>query len=715
MSVKGKTLPNAVVSNGTDVTCADADGNYRLPLRGTHVYCVVTPGYSPFRGAVVPLSGADRTYDLLPKPCEHPRGAFVFAQMADCHVAEPGSETISNDGVNPDLFESALRQIRREASPDFVILTGDQVQKGTLGEISLVNDTIQSVQLSAVHVNGNHEGDVVRDDAAEVGPAGENFDTYFGPKRFAFFWGRYLFIVLDCMSSLRLEQHEWLNSLLASVPAKTPLVASIHHPDMLFWWFPELFDHNLQLVISGHYHIPRTFLQDGVLHSSLSTALMGGIDGFPPSYRVYHMPANGQGQITYHTATVNCPPALRGFLIRSIDCPRQAAKTDGLSLCWRQKLDGAVKQNAPAVADGRILVGPYDLDADPIGRLQVFDLDTGKLLWGRRMGDGFFGAAAILGGHVGELDPHGQSNRVVWRDFEYEISQAPAVSRCHAVAQSITGEIYCLSLNNGNVLWEQHLGPPGVRYCMGPVVVAGDFAIVGDARFCAAFERHTGQQQWLWPSDPLARMAAFYGGGTAAGDGVVLVGSAFDDDGVTALDVQTGEVRWRSGDRNHARYGHAVFVDGCFYFFGPFDVICLEAKTGKMKWATPSDPWSYPQPLVHDGKVFIAPCCGGLCALDQESGRELWRTQSGRPPLPLACNATERLGQLAAPVVWDKHILLASSDGNLYSIETETGAIAWQHDFSIPLTAAPAICGDCLVMTTPDGTLWRFDLHPQGT
>ncbi|MDP7636339.1 MAG: metallophosphoesterase, partial [Phycisphaerae bacterium] len=184
MNVKGKTLPNAIVSNGTDVTCADADGNYRLPLRGTHVYCVVTPGYSPFKGAVVPLSGADRIYDFLPEPCEHPRGAFVFAQMADCHVAEPGSETISNDGVNPDLFESALRQIRREASPDFVMLTGDQVQKGTLGEISLVNDVIKSVGLPAVHVNGNHEGDVVRDDAAEVGPAGENFDTYFGPKRF---------------------------------------------------------------------------------------------------------------------------------------------------------------------------------------------------------------------------------------------------------------------------------------------------------------------------------------------------------------------------------------------------------------------------------------------------------------------------------------------------------------------------------------------------
>jgi len=670
--IRGKTVPNAIVSNGQDVATADAKGNYRLPLRGTHVYCVVTPGYSPFKGAVVQLAGADRTYDLLPEPCDHPAGEFVFAQMADCHVGEPGSKPVGNRGVNPDIFESALRQVCQEASPDFVMLTGDQGEMGTLGEISLVNDAIRSVGVPAVHVNGNHEGDVIRDDTVQVGPAGENFDTYFGPKRFAFFWGRYLFIVLDCMSSLRSEQHEWLNSLLASVPAKTPLVASIHHPDMLFWWFPELFDHNLRLAISGHYHTPRTFCQDGVVHSSLPTALMGGLEGFPPAYRVYRMPADGQGQITYHTATVNCPPALRGFLIRSIDPPRQPTKTDGLSLCWRQKLDGAVKQSPPVITDGRILVAPYDLDADPIGRLQVFDLDTGKLLWGRRIGDGFFGAAAILGGYVGELDPQRPSGRVIWRDFEYEILQAPAVSKCHAVVQSITGQVYCLSLNSGNVLWEQHLGPPGGRYCMGPVVAAGDLVIVGDSRYLVAFERHTGQQQWLWPKDPLARAGAFYGGGTAVGDGVVLVGSAFDHDGVTALDVQTGEIRWKSGDRNHARYGNTAFADGCFYFFGPSDLICLEAKTGKMRWATPSDPWSHPQPLVHDDKVFVAPCYGGLWALDRESGRELWRTQSGKPPLTLAYNATERAGQLAAPVAWDRYVLLASSDGNLYAVEAET-------------------------------------------
>ena len=88
--IKGKSLANAIVSNGLDVVTADSDGAYSLPFWGTHVYCIVTPGYSPFKGAIVRLAGADQTYDIFPEPCEHPVGGFVFAQMTDCHISQPG-------------------------------------------------------------------------------------------------------------------------------------------------------------------------------------------------------------------------------------------------------------------------------------------------------------------------------------------------------------------------------------------------------------------------------------------------------------------------------------------------------------------------------------------------------------------------------------------------------------------------------------------------
>ena len=67
--------------------------------------------------------------------------------------------------------------------------------------------------------------------------------------------------------------------------------------------------------------------------------------------------------------------------------------------------------------------------------------------------------------------------------------------------------------------------------------------------------------------------------------------------------------------------------------------------------------------------------------------------------------------QLAGPVAWGAHILLASNDGSLYAIEPQTGRIVWKQEFGIPLTSAPVVCGDRLVTTTPDATLWKFTLR----
>ena len=710
IGISGRTYPGLIVSNGRDVTVADAEGNYRLPFWGLHVYCVAAPGYSPFDGAVVPLTTPDRAHDILPARVKHPTGEFVFAEMADCHLDERPSSP-----VTPAVFEAALRQVQAEANPDFVVLAGDQVQRRSIKALHLVCDVLDRVGLPAVQVNGNHEGQcslsernkIRREVAATTASEDEmaNFFTRFGPTRFAFFWGRYLFLIVDAMSSFAPDQHRWLKSLLALVSPETPLVVSIHHPEMAFLWFPELFDRNLRLVISGHYHRHVAFTQDGVLHSSASSALMAGCDGFPPGYRFYRMPVSGEGRITYETTNLNCDPALRKVLIKQIGRPHQTADAGPLKACWRQQLDGAVKCSEPVVCEGRIVVAPYDLDADPIGRLQVFDSESGKLLWVKRLGHGFFGTPAICEGYVPELDSAGM---LLWNSaMRDDSSETPATSDSHIFAQSITGQVYCISLAAGNILVQQELGPRAARGFTGRVVIEQDLVLVGDAGCFAAFNRYVGQQQWIWPEDPLARIGSFYTAGTAVGSGVVLVGSDAETEGVVAVDVQTGRCRWRSGDSKNPRRGDCVF-DRDFYFFSPRALVCLAGKTGQVKWMTPSDPWSHSAPLVHRGKVFAAGSSGDLQALDREPGRELWRIQLGKPLLTLAYNQTEPSGQLAGPVACGDYVLQASNDGNLYAVDAETGNTEWQHDFGIALTSTPVVCDDHIFMPAPDATLWKF-------
>ena len=701
-----RTLPNVIVSNGRDVTISDSCGNYQLPLWGTHVYCVVTPGYSPFNGAVIALAGPDHNYDIFPAACEHPKGEFVFAQLADCHIAQPDADRASGRGIHPKSFEKALRQIKTEAKPDFAMLMGDQCDIGTVNEAQLVHEVIGRVGLPAVQVSGNHEGEQESPNSASLASDKQlkDFYTYFGPPRFAFFWGRYLFITLDCMRICDMDQHKWLRALLARIPAETSIVVGIHHPDMPFWFFSELFDRNLRMIISGHYHTYKTFRQGGVLHSSQSTALMAGIDGFPPAGRIYRMPASDSEKITYETINLNCKQAFRKLMISRDDKLGKTAGSGPLEHCWHKKLDGAVKSGAPVIANDRIVVTPHDLDADPIGRLQVFETSNGELLWQRRLGDGFFGTPAIAQTGVPQVD----ENKAHWQTkLNDEDSKNLDM---HIFVQSVTGQVYCISLNSGNILWEQYLGQRAGRACAERVVITDELALAGDGAYFAAFHRYTGQQVWIWPDDPLARSGSCRTAGTAVGNGVVLAGDAFDKRGILALDIDTGKLKWTSGDREHTRFGNAVFADGCFYFFGPQDLICLEAACGRLKWQVPSAKWSSAEPLVLDDKVFAATSDGTLLAVDRHSGGQLWKTELGSALVCTAYNFTDPSGQMAGPVACGQCILQAGADGNLYAVNPETGKIEWKHKFEIPLTSAPVIQGDYLFIVTPDATLWKFKL-----
>jgi outer membrane protein assembly factor BamB/predicted MPP superfamily phosphohydrolase len=697
-----------MVSNGRDVAVSDAAGNYSLPFWGTHVYCVVGPDHSPFDGAVVTLTDCDSNYDLFPTACKHPTGEFTFVQMADCHLSQPG--VIGTDGRNlsSDCFERALRQIKSEMNPDFLILTGDQVDIGVVGELQVLYEILDRVGLPAIQVNGNHEGQCkITDrtalpavDASLLDPNEqiEDFYYHFGPTRFAFFWGRYLFIVLDSMSQYAPDQHQWLRALLSEVADDTPVVAAVHHPETPFWCFPELFARNLRMIISGHYHTPQTFWQGGVLHSSPSPCLMAGHDGFPPAYRAYRLPDRDSKKITYETINLNVKQCFQKLMISRCEEPNPTFGTGPLELLWRQRLDGAVKSAGPVIANDCIVVTPHDLDADPVGRIQVFDASNGRLLWQRRLGDGFFGSAVIAPAGIPEV---GDDEKAHWRTD-------PINNDKHIFLQSMTGQVYCLSLQSGNILWQQQLGPRAGRVCPESVALTEELVLAGDSTCFAAFHRSTGQQHWIWPEDPLARVGSFRTAAAAAGAGVVLVGSAYDENGVLALDCGTGKLRWTCGDRQHARFGNAVFADDCFYFFGPRELTCVTATTGKVKWQTSSDPWSYAAPLVTDERVFAATSNGRLMALDRQTGRCLWTRTFNRSLAPLHYDNSEASGQLASPARCGRHILYPSSDGHLYAVDAETGNTVWKESFEMPLTSTPVVRDDRLFLITPEATLWNF-------
>jgi outer membrane protein assembly factor BamB len=101
-------------------------------------------------------------------------------------------------------------------------------------------------------------------------------------------------------------------------------------------------------------------------------------------------------------------------------------------------------------------------------------------------------------------------------------------------------------------------------------------------------------------------------------------------------------------------------------------------------------------PATGDGLVFTV-SDRLIAALDQRSGRTVWRT-------PLS-------GAVLAPLYWDTGWLIASIEGGeLVAMRAEDGQILWQQSLGSPLAAAPSPAGDRLYIALKDGRLAALQL-----
>ena len=101
-------------------------------------------------------------------------------------------------------------------------------------------------------------------------------------------------------------------------------------------------------------------------------------------------------------------------------------------------------------------------------------------------------------------------------------------------------------------------------------------------------------------------------------------------------------------------------------------------------------------PATGDGLVFAAGE-GEVIALDQRSGRTLWRTPLG--------------SAVAAPLYWDSGSLVASTDaGELVSLHPGDGRVLWRNALGSPLVVAPTPSGQRLYVALRDGRLAALDL-----
>jgi outer membrane protein assembly factor BamB len=184
--------------------------------------------------------------------------------------------------------------------------------------------------------------------------------------------------------------------------------------------------------------------------------------------------------------------------------------------------------------------------------------------------------------------------------------------------------------------------------------------------------------------------------------GVLFLGR--DDGWVLALDVKTGDVKWkrRFGPvPNQPAYWNKKVI------FGTFDkpgwVYGLDARNGQVRWKTRLSDQVESSMVVSDGKVYTGCNDGTVRALDAETGRVLWTYRAS--------------GAVKASIAVDGgRLFFGSYGGNMYSLRARDGHVLWKSGTSGlaggfrsgNFYSSPAVAYGRVYLGNTDGKVYSF-------
>lgn len=299
---------------------------------------------------------------------------------------------------------------------------------------------------------------------------------------------------------------------------------------------------------------------------------------------------------------------------------------------------GADIYTGPAVADGKVIFG------DGRGSLHALDASTGRQLWSVWVGEHetarISSSPLVFDGNI----------YVGVANGEEAAATDPAYPCCKA-----RGQFVSVSLATGNVRWRRYTMPPAER--------AGSWPD-GVAKYAPS-----GAGVWSSPAIDAASRTVFYG----TGNGFTGTdGPGQDEDTVIALNIDTGELRWKQ-QINHPD----VWTVGCIR---PFERHLPAEHCAGMADGTNID-WDFgssPNVFTVGGRtvVGIGQKSGVYHVFDAATGQIVWQRQTS-----IAQPNGGSMGILWGTAYDGRRLYVATSmakPGTLFGLDPATGEILWR-------------------------------------
>ena len=276
-------------------------------------------------------------------------------------------------------------------------------------------------------------------------------------------------------------------------------------------------------------------------------------------------------------------------------------------------------------------------------------------------------------------------------------------------APQTEGKLVAVNTSDGSRLWEVSLeasrpvggGGFGCAPATVPVAIYGNPAVAGDLVYVGGYtgriyaisaRTRLSQDKYVNETSP----QPVIGGPVVGGDRVYL---GCSDGKVYALDAASLEPVWEKPFKTGGKIWSTPVIDGDTLYIGSFDkkLYAIDTKTGQEKWEFETEGAIISTPLVYENTVYFSSFDRHLYAVDATDGTAKWEFEADKWfwVKPVICNDT-----LYAPCL----------DGRVYILNAETGSeVADALDLGSPISSSPVLVNNLIIVASEEGVVYALD------
>ncbi|MEH0002421.1 MAG: PQQ-binding-like beta-propeller repeat protein [Holosporaceae bacterium] len=271
------------------------------------------------------------------------------------------------------------------------------------------------------------------------------------------------------------------------------------------------------------------------------------------------------------------------------------------------------------------------------------------------------------------------------------------------------GDIFCLSADNGKLMWHQKTTDL-VRGA--PLISRDNVFVLTLKNQLDVLEAKTGMPLWTHMGVP--ENVRFFGASMPAAQGADLV-VCYSSGEVYKLSAKTGRVLWSfilSPDHAiteldsipHIVASPVVYRGAVYVVAGSGKMVALDLASGNLLWERPYG--GLETPVVSGSDLFMI-TTNALVRLDRQTGKTFWSTPLTK--LRLAKDDKDEKTFWYGPLLINKTLYLLSQKGALWAVDAETGKpLQRVYHLNTTCSMRPIVAQNHLVVLTQGGTLYTF-------